>query len=321
MASEPDIACKKNSNRILFPIQQGGKIGFIDNTGKIIIYPVYDPYKSYVPNRQEKYVYSDTFETINNTDSNTNIIDRTVYLPRFTNGFFPIGKDGHLGILDINGKVIADIKYSSVERLPNGGFWLTDATKLSTLISPKGSVLCSNVEVFLPMSEGLIPIQKNGYWVFIDIEGHIKINRKFKKIIKGYTNGVAEVISENGNKIVINRQGDTLLNFNMLRTTKPEDNKFNDQWGLVGVDGNFIIEPIYSFPLSFSEGISKASVNKKTYGLINYAGNFVVSDHYADFQHCTSNVIPYAVIENNVKKWGVMDTSGNVLLTGLLQSS
>jgi len=136
-------------------------------------------------------------------------------------------------------------------------------------------------------SEGLIKVQKDGYYGFINKDGEMVIRADFEKIGK-FTNGVAVVSEETAD-------GD-------------------DKYAVIDTSGEFVVPyRTYDYISSFNCGLALVSDEDDKCGYINTSGDLEIEMefYYAD----TFSDDGYAKALTAEKEWVLIDTSGDVVCT------
>lgn len=131
-------------------------------------------------------------------------------------------------------------------------------------------------------SEGLahVPIKQiNNEWLYgyIDTEGKIVIKPQFR-FARKFINGFAQVITKEGDKYLINRNGNknTVLRFedyHRLHTLSEGliSVKRREKYGYMDMEGKMIIQPQFESAYGFSDGVASVSIGKNMnlkYGII-----------------------------------------------------
>jgi hypothetical protein len=131
-----------------------------------------------------------------------------------------------------------------------------------------------------PFKDGFAMIEKGIYWSVIN-ENHktvVPFSRKYQQISE-FNDGIAFV-------------------------------KLDTKWGAINTKGDIVIPVKYYEIEKFICGIARMRLKPKLYGYIDMNGNEVIQPIYEMLSIPQFGVIAY--LHNH--KWGLMDTSGNIIL-------
>ena len=81
------------------------------------------------------------------------------------------------------------------------------------------------------------------------------------------------------------------------------------QWGFIDKTGKYIIKPNLEGGIGFSEGLSAARMNGK-FGFIDTKGKIVIQPRYADAGKFVDRLAPVGILEFNSTKYGFIDING-----------
>ncbi len=243
-----------------------GRVGLIDTEGAVVLPPTYDVIKSYV-NGHARVVLNDKWGMIDASGAEV-IPPEFEELGNYSAHAVTAKKNGHYGLF-VNGgfKPLDGIEYiwDFNEEIP-----LTYAQWQDKVgfINPAGAWVIEPIfEKARPFRQGLAPVYKNRRWGYIDPEGNIIIDFKFKD---------AETFSEDGLAAVrrkkkwgfINLKGEEVTPFQyeiapaysflLLRRYSGFINgvarvKFNDRWGFINTNGGTLGNSWYDNAKLFSE--------------------------------------------------------------------
>lgn len=90
----------------------------------------------------------------------------------------------------------------------------------------------------------------------------------------------------------------------------------NGQWGYINESGDYVIDPQFDAVTEFSGGYATVSVGGK-WGIIDTKGTYIVSpqyDYISPFSQGVAVVIDFDVDDEGSDKYGLIDTSGKLLL-------
>jgi hypothetical protein len=95
-----------------------------------------------------------------------------------------------------------------------------------------------------------------------------------------------------------------------------EDGSFSfGGWGFIDSTGAFVIEPVYEYALSFSEGLACVSVDGK-YGYLDKTGNLAISCRFIHALAFSEGLAAVAVEED---AWGYIDHTGQMVIPAHFQ--
>ena len=271
------------SNNI-FVVQKGQKYGVMDFSGKQIIeckYPqidvkgrniyvtkddnmveVYDT-SGNLTNMSSDVIYIDIPEKddysirIQTIDQNTtyqickegedDVQEEYQYIEYLENDLFVASKSGgNLGIIDLNGDVKTEFKYSSIQIIPNtdliqmvntDNITVDFADKTAKIITQMANVTITNNEHFIKLSNSneskyinldgkeisnieaypnnlLFAVSKDGKWGYTDKDGNIKVEAIYDKVTEFNKYGFAGVLKDG-------------------------------KWGIIKQDGTILVQPSY----------------------------------------------------------------------------
>ena len=271
------------SNNI-FVVQKGQKYGVMDFSGKQIIeckYPqidvkgrniyvtkddnmveVYDT-SGNLTNMSSDVIYIDIPEKddysirIQTIDQNTtyqickegedDVQEEYQYIAYLENDLFVASKSGgNLGIIDLNGDVKTEFKYSSIQIIPNtdliqmvntDNITVDFADKTAKIITQMANVTITNNEHFIKLSNSneskyinldgkeisnieaypnnlLFAVSKDGKWGYTDKDGNIKVEAIYDKVTEFNKYGFAGVLKDG-------------------------------KWGIIKQDGTILVQPSY----------------------------------------------------------------------------
>jgi len=252
------------------PIQQNGKWGYIDSTGKIVIKP--------------QFVWAEEFSeglaAIESENGKHGYIDesgRVVIEPIFDNwtdfseGLAAVSIHFEWGYIDKSGNWAIPRQFA--EARPFSGGLALVAVPVNGKVS------------FPPGPEKHVFIDKTGR-VVIDPENDI-LNGSFSE----EAGTVQFITKSNVNAVLIDKSGKTILTVQEIETRGYSEGlvpaKKNGKWGYLNTKGQFVIEPQFQQAHRFSEGLAAVLVGEK-WGFIDHSGRVVIPARYDvgyDSQH------------------------------------
>lgn len=255
----------------LRPIQQNGKWGYIDSTGKIIIKPQFYWAEE----------FSEGLADFENEDGRHGYVDETgkiVIEPifdrtsKFSEGLAAVAIDLQWGFIDRTGKWVIPQKFSYADSFNSGLAYV--------------QIPVSGKATFPPGEEKHAFIDKTGKVVIAPDEN----------ILNGrYSNGFAAVhfyTQKSFREVIIDKTGKVIFT-----ADKPAPGTFSGgsplgdfseglapvkkggKWGYIDANGQFVIQPQFEDAKSFSEGLAGVMIKEK-WGYINREGKLVIPSKY-----------------------------------------
>lgn len=246
----PSNSCIYTKEEKLFPVRVGGKVGYIDKQGHLVIQNIYQDADKFdeglapvaiqfFPWNPPKWGY-------------INACGEIVIQPRFDSArrfqeeraIVTVG-DRH-GVIDKNGTVIVQPQFEFRKMADfHQGFAGVDAGTEAFYIDKSGHRVGSGV-VHLPQKD-LTRINLGNTWGFADKSGKIVIEPKFESV-EDFSEGLAVV-------------------------------EINKKFGYINQSGQIVIQPQFDEAFGFEEGFAAVSINSK-WGFINKKGNLVVKPQF-----------------------------------------
>ncbi|MDV3348490.1 WG repeat-containing protein [Leptothoe sp. LEGE 181152] len=185
-------------------------------------------------------------------------------------------------------------------------------------------------------SEGLAAFKSldDGRWGYIDVKGNIVIEPKFEAAFP-FANNLA-IITVDGKQGVIDSAGSLVYQpiFDKIKGFS-ENRAFvlsGDKWKLINENGSYVNENYYSQVNGFRQGLASFVGFNGDYGIsgyINLQGEVSIEMGENIFPNIealgytnglasvyklrvSSSMNPFASQSNNIKKYGLIDTSGNL---------
>jgi hypothetical protein len=268
----------------IHPIQQSGKVGFIDETGVIVVAPKYDYAKS--------------------TDPQSELI--------------PVRLAAKWGFVDSTGKeVIApNLQLGLPPMFCGPGAPLIVENKLM-VVDRSGTLRpIADAERGFECREGLVPVRANGAWNYFTSEGVLAFPGKFEGALP-FSGGFAAVQAK-GKWGYIDKSGAFVIDPKFAQAGLHGEGLFpvrmGDLWGFADKTGAVVIEPRFADVSRFADG--RAAVAQvlddglTRYGFVDTTGKLVVPFQYAlagDFSGARA-----MVMKNG--KFGYIDRDGNIAI-------
>lgn len=252
------------------------KWGFINNKGKVIIYPKYD----YAQNSSE--------------------------------GLSLVSLNGKFGYVNYKGKLVIKNHFIMAKNFKNGlaCVYIKDNGKLKCgMINSSGNyIIKPTYDSINNFSEGLAFVSEDAKYGFINTHGKLIININLYTA-QDFTDGMSLTTLKNNKYVFINKKG-TAFNQTYDEAVPFNENlagvKLNNKWGFINTKGDMVIKPQYDNISSFSDGLASVEINNK-WGYINTKGDMVIKPQY-DSTHPFSSGIA-SVNKNNT--WiGFINTKG-----------
>jgi hypothetical protein len=246
----------------LRPIQQDGKWGYIDSTGKVVVKP--------------QFAWAEEFSE---------------GLAAFEN------EDGKHGYIDETGKIVIEPKFDNWTEFSEGRAAVSIDSEWGYIDKTGKWAIPPQFAVGRPFSDGLalVGVALNGKvtfppgpekHVFIDKTGKVVIDPKDDILNGTFSEGVGTVqfITNHGvNAVLIDRTGKVIANVQEIETDGFSEGltpaKKNGKWGYIDTTGRFVIEPQYEGAHPFSEGLAVVLIGEK-WGFIDHGGRVVITPKY-----------------------------------------
>jgi hypothetical protein len=255
---------------------QKGKAGFIDETGRWKIKPVYDEATG------------------------------------FYNGLAAVRSGELWSYINNRGDYVIPPGFDHATPFYNRQFAVVTNGQDQLYINRKGEILFDASPNLVIFYEDLAAFEMNGKFGFINKNHEWEILPEYDQVWP-FRNGIAKV-KRDGQWIYISRLGKEMYDVQMdtyasadkaLLFKKSKD----QQWGFVNSEGEWIISPVYDDVKSFSEGLSPVKLNDR-WGYINMKGELVIDTEYDDafvFSHWLGCV----EVEG---KYGCVDNRGEMVI-------
>jgi hypothetical protein len=278
------------------PVEIGKKWGFINQAGEIKIQPLFDECRWSFSGGLAAVRVGNNWGYIN-TQGEFVIPPRLEYAHSFTEDRAVILVDGEKhAVIDKSGVPLTD--------LFDGSGW--------------------------SFSEGLLEVERDGKWGFIDAQGQTAIAFQFHRAL-GFKDGLAavELKDEKNNWGFIDHTGKLVIPAQYQEAgyfgegLAPVEVDF--KYGYVDRSGALAIKPIFDYAYTFSDGRALIIQNEK-YGFIDPSAKFVVDAKYEmnlPFQNGLAAVShgSWHHVENSSDfawpsydgKWSYIDTTGKIV--------
>ena len=293
---------------VLFPIIQGGKWGFIDAAGTVVIEPAFDGVSTLLG--RNSYGYSG--------------LRYPAHFAASTGGLEAVEVDGKYGYIDIRGKFVIEPKFDVASRFSAGlaAVRIGDNTAKYGFIDKRGKYIVGkkfdSAEVFADgfalvrigdehsfidktgakladrvfanstrsFSEGLASVEdpKSGLFGYIDSRGIDVVPPQFRSTMP-FSDGRAVVSNSKGRYGYVDKSGKLVIEFRYdydgveafcdgLAAVKADE-----KWGFIDKEGQTKIRPQFDGATFFRDGWAVVSIGKKE-GVINKQGEFVLKPEF-----------------------------------------
>lgn len=313
------LACSSNpGNRLtssekleLYRINVGGKYGFIDKKGNIIIEPQYDIANFFFC---DSLCFAKNGELVGFININgefvTELNTEISWVYAFHNGLARcVASDDKMGVIDKKGTFILPTIYKDIERDEGFGLIIEDTLGKKGYVNCKGEFIipCEYDEVY-GFSDGLTVVAIDNKYGYMDTLGVWEIDTIFSDA-RSFKNGFARV-EKDEKRFFINHSGNFVdkLSYDNLLSDFSENKAFvieGDAILLIDKNGNTINEVKADSVFPYREGFAKFKQNGK-YGMLDSIGNIFASakfDKLSDFNE------GFAGFETN-SKHGIIDNKG-----------
>ncbi|AZN42416.1 WG repeat-containing protein [Paenibacillus albus] len=319
---------KADTETILYPVQVGGKWGYINKMGKIAIKPSY----AWADDFHEGVAIVETIKTSNGS-KDEDMEDRVRY-----------------GAIDSSGKMVVKPVYSSITKYTEGvaGAIIADnaADLKYFILNNKGKVLYAlpeNMQIVSMLFNGSqLPTQSEGMILVQDdlTEKYGYINRYGKVILPyqyneaaNFSNGLALVKNDHNQNEYIDAAGKVKIDASKYITGKSfseglaavavQDKKSSAAvYGYIDTQGNMKIKPQFARAYAFSEGLAKVcvgeSINSFSIGYIDPSGVYRIGPHLKDNYEETLFSEGLAPVDEG--KGGYMDKDGRFSIRPIITS-
>lgn len=318
-SSKSDIS-KDNEpkSQELYRIQVGGKCGFINEKGKLMIEPQFDRAYWYF---SDGVCYAEIGERkgLINTDGEFVVeLDNSInWVYQSQNGVSVfLTKNGKRGIINIGGEVVLPATFKTIIRDESNGFIVEDTLGNQGYVNYQGEFIvpCKYDEIH-SVNEGLMVVAINNKYGYMDTTGVLVIDTVYNDA-RDFGDGLARVkIGEKWQ--FINHEGiiDARFNYDEVFTGFSCNRAFVKNGNvieLIDTSGTQIAVVEVDSVYGFNEGFATFKKNGK-YGKIDTVGNIVIQSIYEKL-YLTMNGL--SIFEKKGKQ-GLIDNNGNVIVNAI----
>lgn len=293
----------------------GGKWGYIDTAGKLIIPMQYDgAHPSFggtgIVKQEKKWGMIDMTGTIKipfvydalsyqHTDSSTIVIAQNNSM--------------RYGYIDRNGNILipADLKQS--KQLGKGFIGFSRTGKWGVMKTNGETVCDERYHEILPFSEGVAAVRLGNRWGYIDTTGAEIIPPKYDKA-GPFHEGMARVLVSHRWGF-INRQGSLEIETSFLQARDfsglSAPVKTREGWGLVDKKGAWLQKPDWSSIVALDSLLPGFFIVRRDYlqGICLSDGKLLVAPRFEGYKYLGEARIAY----RSGSSWGLMDTLGKTI--------
>ena len=255
-----------------FGLYTEGKWGILGSNGETVIEPMYQEMPVVINNSKDVFLFTydineedGTYKTKAVNKNNEQIFTEYEKIEALENydeagnlwyeeDVLKVQKDGKWGLIDLQGKQIAQNIYDNIETLK--GFKksiIVEKDGQKGLLNDKGvKIIDTKYSDILPYGEeygqGYITVDSDNKYGIVNSSGNTILENKYEKIenIYGEKN---YIVTQDGKKGLIDKEGNTLLSEDIEKITQIANSgvviQKNNKYGLVGFDGTTLIEPNY----------------------------------------------------------------------------
>ena len=259
-------------------VQQNGKRGFIDKTGKFVIPCTFD-------------LTSDFYEGVCYAMAGVycGFIDKTgkfvipcqfIGAGDFSEGLASVKQNDKYGFIDKTGQVVIPFQFDMVSRF----------------------------------HDGLSNVRQSGKWGFIDKTGKVVIPCQFDNPPPSFREGLAKV-KQNGKDGFINKTGKFVIPCKFESAFSFSEGlacvKQNDKYGFIDKTGKFVIPCKFksAFPFPLKGGLARVQQNDK-YGFIDKSGKLIIPCKFEEAGDFSEGL---ASVKQN-GEWGFIDKTGQIVV-------
>lgn len=299
----------------LYRIQVGGKCGFINERGKLVIEPQFD---------EAYWVFGDSVcyaeigerKGLINTDGEfVTELDKSIFwIYQFNNGVASFTTDtGNKGIINKSGEIILPAIYKSIIKDDDNGFIIEDTLGNYGYVSVQGDfIVPCKYNAVSGFNEGLMVVVTNQKYGYVDSTGVWVIDSIYDDA-RAFEDGLARVktndkwrfIDKSGKVVEKLTYDDILTGFSSNRAFV----KIGKTIAMINKDGDKIATIDADSIYGFHDGYSTFQKNGR-YGIIDSTGAVVI---HTKFEKLSQSYNGLFIFDKHKKK-GVVDIKGKVIV-------
>jgi hypothetical protein len=306
---------KEYKSQILFSIKEKGKIGFINDKGITIIPAQFKSAGAFNNNLAK--ALKDSLWGYINTEGIYVIKPQFTLANDFSEGLAEVWMNNKHCFIDTLGQVMFETSFRNAGKFYSGMSRVySNEGYTKGFINTKGELVIKPKYLYAEdFSEGMTNVADK----FLDKSGKTVLQSSGYKIIKGFSEGLAQVNLRNEVPAYINSKGKIALNLKNLHVTSAYS--FSDgmavvsrsdddhKSGYININGKLVIPFNYVEAHGFSEGLAsvKKEINGK-YGYINKRGESAIKYRFTE--------VPFDGFQNGLAfvkengKWGYINPKG-----------
>ena len=301
---------QRPESKALFPVEKGGKFGFIDRTGKVVIPLQFDSANDFheglalvTSNRKTMFI---------DTTGKTVITPQFDIVNNFSEGLAPvnvgqkripnlglISDPGKWGYLDKKGQLVIPLKFTHAENFSEGLAAVTDGDHGGFIDHAGKFVFDVPLDVTLGFHEGVVGVLLRGTVTYFDRTGKkLPISTEYGPKSNSFSEGLVPIETKG-------------------------------KWGFVDRTGKLVVEPRFEDADDFSEGLAPVKISGETiwcprddagnrsgftmrWGYIDKTGKLVIP---TQFESAAPFAEGLAVIHNCEQAYFI-DKTGQTVISG-----
>lgn len=280
------LGSKSTPSINLIPYASGGKYGYIDKEGKIIINPQFEA--------------------------------ATVFMDGIA---LVLSSDNKYGYIGEDGKYIINPSYKKATTFCEGLACVVPENGKPQFIDEKGNVkfTVTTGEICGIFSEGFAAVKVGEKWGYLDKDGAVKINPQFDEAYP-FSQGIAAVRNINqtsgeGLWGFINTKGEIVINYQFKFVGKFAEDMVvvsdGKKFGFIDKSGKYLINPQFDWAGEFKNGL--APIKQGTmYGYIDKEGKISINPQFNYASNFSDNGM--ACVGSTDGKFGYIDKEGKYII-------
>lgn len=317
-STEDDI--NTTDSQELYRIQVGGKYGFINEKGKLIIEPQYDRAYWFFG---DSVCYAEVGERKGLINTNGEfVVDLEIsfsWVYKFRNGI-AVFRDiyGKEGLITKSGEIILPSKYQNIWEDNNTGFIVEDTLGNQGYMNMQGVfIVPCKYDAVGGFNEGLMVVATSDKCGYVDTTGTWVIDSIYDDA-RGFGDGLARVkINEKWQFIDKSGKAVEELSFDDILTIFANNRAFAKEGNaimLIDKNGRKIATIDADSVWGFREGYATFKRDER-YGIIDTAGTTVIQPTHEKLSWTEDGLSPFC--KNG--KWGVIDVSGKIIVDAVYE--
>jgi len=290
----------------LFPVLIGGKVGYIDRTGKLVLPARFDPtcdpqVDAVTMATPDPYVdwrirWARDFhegrcavrlgDKMGYIDTRGRLVSDELFdsAEDFCDGLARIGRDGEYGLINRAGRIVVRPVFYRMERFGEGLAWVWWRGKYGMIDTAGDWVVRPQFGLASGKDGGLAVVRNGGKWGAVDGAGRVIVPVEFRHV---RTAGDAVLVTDKrGHLGVMDRRGHLLFRLLAERVGRGFSEgllavRRDGKWGYVDRSGKAVIDHQFDSAGEFSEGLAGVSTGG-LYGYIDRSGRVAIDLKFAD---------------------------------------